>query len=436
MRDLLVFIATLAILSFCLRGAFSAYLVWGWSGLIAINTYLYGFMVAVPYSLMFAVIALILTMAKRDPEQSKFQPSGTVVLYFIFALHCILCASLAVPDLDRNWEICTNMLKTLLFCILMPMLVTSRFRIHAVVVMIVLGISFHSGLDGLKFIASGGSHHADGNSKMGDNNHFALTISMVLPLALYLFQYSARKWVRFGFISVMVLTTLAVVATRSRGGLMSMVALGGWIVIMSRRRGMSFLVVSAVAVLIGLSAPASWTAKMDTINHAAEDTSFMGRVTAWKRASAIAVDHPLFGGGFHAGQARSLFQQYRYKPGILGSVDTPDIGYPAASHSIYFEVLGDLGFLGLFIFLAIIVNSFITWREIKSLARNQGASSIWAADLADMLTATLVAFVVGGALLSAAYFELSYMVMMLLDVTKQQLLRDKLLLAQPPAKAV
>jgi probable O-glycosylation ligase (exosortase A-associated) len=430
MRDLIVLAATLVMLYFCLRSTFSAYLVWGWSGLIAINNYLYGFMIGVPYSLVFAIITLALIFMKRDAEQKELRSGRTVVLYFLFAFHCVLCATLAAPGLDRNWELCSNMLKTLLFCILMPMLVTSRFRIHAMVVMVVLGVSFHSGLDGLKFIASGGQHHADGNTKMGDNNHFALTIAMVLPLALYLYQYSARRWVRLGFISVLVLTTFAVVATRSRGGLMSMVALATWAVMMARRRGMGFLVVCAVGVLIALTAPETWTQRMDTINSAAEDTSFMGRVTAWKRASAIAVDNPVFGGGFHAGQAASLYQRYRYKSGLLGFVNTPDVAYPAASHSIYFEVLGDLGFVGLFFFLAIIFNAFITWSEIKLLAKKQGDSSLWAADLADMLTAVLVAYVVGGALLSAAYFELSYMVMMMLEVTKQQLMRDQILL--PP----
>jgi len=425
MRDLCVFVATVAMLYFSLRNTFSAYLIWGWSGLIAINTFIYGFMVGLPYVLIFAIITLLLVVQRSDTEQHAFKLNRTIVLYIIFGIHCTLCATFAAPDLDRNWELCDNVLKTLLFCILMPMLATSRLRIHAMVIMIVLAVGFHGALDGLKFVLSGGAHNANGNQKMGDNNHFALTISMALPLLLYLYNYSKRKIVRVSFFSNLVLTTLAVVATRSRGGLLTMLVIALWSVMVARRKVTGLIVVGVMGVFIVSMAPASWTEKMDTINQAGEDTSFMGRVTAWKRASAIAVDNPVFGAGFHAGQALSLFPKYRYKPGILGFVDTPDTAYPAASHSIYFEVLGDMGFVGLLLLLVLLMNAFVTLHEIRKMVRMQGDSVLWAGDLADMLAAVLIGYMFGGALLSAAYFELSYIVMMLMEVVKQQLIRSK-----------
>jgi len=149
----------------------------------------------------------------------------------------------------------------------------------------------------------------------------------------------------------------------------------------------------------------------------------MGRVTAWKRASAIALENPVFGAGFHAGQAPSLFQEFRHKSGLLGFIETPDINYPAASHRIYFEVMSDLGFLGLFIFLALIANAFITRQEIKKLVKHGGCASDWAVDIADMLAGALIVYLVSGALLSAAYFDLPYIFIMLMEVVKLQLVR-------------
>ena len=87
----------------------------------------------------------------------------------------------AYPGLDRNWELFGNVVKTVLFCLFMPMIVVSRFRIHAFVLVIALAISFHGVLDGLKFIASGGGHNAQPLKKFGDNNHLALILLMVLP---------------------------------------------------------------------------------------------------------------------------------------------------------------------------------------------------------------------------------------------------------------
>lgn len=423
MRDYVALIAFVFMLFMSTRSAFSAYLLWGWAGLISLDAYLYGFMRGVSYVQTFAIVCLTLLLLKKDDELVKFKSNRTSVLLILFAFHALLCATFAFPGLDRNWELFLNLIKTLLFCILMPLLVTSYFRIHAVIIIIALAVSFHASLDGLKFLASAGSHVAIGNAKIGDNNHLAMTVLMVVPFLLYLYKYSDKKLVRWGFMLVLIITALAVVATNSRGGLLSMIALGIWIILKSNRKVLGFLLAGLVMGLIVLTAPESWTKRMDTINDASGDASFMGRVTAWKRASAIAVENPVLGGGFHAGQAASLFQQFRYKQGLLGFVETPDVGYPAASHSIYFEVMGDLGFVGLLIFLAIIANALIVRLEIKKLASNKNSSLIWANDLSDMLAGCMIVYIVGGALLSAAYFDLPYIIMMLMEVVKQQIVR-------------
>ena len=54
------------------------------------------------------------------------------------------------------------------------------------------------------------------------------------------------------------------------------------------------------------------------------------------------------------------------------------------------------------------------------MAKVEGESMEWARSLAEMLTISLIAFMTGGALLSAAYFELPYILCMLLEVLKIQ----------------
>lgn len=395
-----------------------AYLMWGWAGLIALNEYLYGRMVGVPFVQIFALITLGLLFFRKKAESIEFNFNRTSVIFVIFIIHCFFCALFAYPDVPRNWELFMNMFKTVLFCVMMPALVTSRFRIHALVIVIAIGIGFHGLLDGLKFISSAGGHLALGIKKFGDNNHYAMILVMVLPLLFYLYQYSVNRIVRLGSIATFVVVCLAVIATNSRGGLLSLVVMALWIILKSKRKIRGLLAMTMVALLMVQLAPERWFQRMDTIQAADEDTSFMGRVTAWKRASAIALENPVFGGGLHAGQAQSIFEQFRYKEGLLGFVTTPNVGYAAASHSIYFEVLGDLGFVGLFLFLACFANAFITLAEIRKMVKIRGPSTEWALDLANMLSASLVAFVVGGAALSAAYFELPYIILMLLEVVK------------------
>lgn len=408
--------AALLLLGLSLRNVFGAYLLWGWFGLIAVQGYLYGFMREAPYVQVFALIALLLLLLGKDKEKLPYKADGTSLLMVMFGVHCVLSATFAYPGLARNWELCTNVLKTLLFCLVMPLVVTKRYRFHAVIVMVTIGVGFHGLIDGLKFLSSGGAHQAIGNFKYGDNNHFAMILIMGMPLLLYLYQYSKNKLAKLGFIGVFFLNSLAVVATGSRGALITLLAVGGWLVLISQRKLRYLVTAMLAAVLIMSLAPEQWTNRMGTIESVGQDSSFMGRVIAWKRASAIALDNPVLGGGFHAGQDPQLLPEYNLKQGLLSFVSTPPGTYAAASHSIYFEVLGDLGFVGLFWFLILMLYPFWLRRRIRSLAYAVGREGDWARDCSDMLAASMVAFLVGGAALSAAYFEMSYVVDMLMQV--------------------
>lgn len=421
MRDWMLLIALFPLAYYAFRNTFSAYLLWGWGGLIAVQTYMYGFMRDFGFVQIFALITLFLFLAGKDKEKVPFRMNPLILLMLLYALHATLAALFAYPGLARNWELCTNLLKTLLFCILMPLAVTRRYRFHAMLVMIAIGISFHGLIEGLKFVSSGGAHHSQGNIKLGDNNHFAMILVMVLPVLVYLFQYAKLVIARTGYAIVFFVTCLAIVSTSSRGALISLAAVGLWLILISRQKVKGLLIAGIVAAVVFNVAPETWFSRMNTMESVESiqaDGSFMGRVIAWKRASAIALDSPIFGGGFHAGQDPRLFERFYYDQGLLGFISTPEATYPAATHSIYFEVMGDLGFIGLFLFMAVMFYAFLVRSQIRKSARMIGQEGLWASDCADMLAAAMVAYLVGGAALSAAYFELPYIVVMLLQVLK------------------
>lgn len=424
MRDYMMLGAMLILVPLAFRSVYGAYLLWGWAGLIAVNTFMYGMMKTVPYVQIFAIITLVLVFTDKDKARIKFKPDGTNILYILFGIHAVLTATFAYEGVPRNWELCTNLLKTLLFCMLMPMLVTSRFRIHAMVVIIALATAFHGLIEGLKFISSGGAHLSQGNMKLGDRNHFAVMISMNLPILLYLYQYANNRLAKLGYISVLIVNILSIISTQSRAGLVTVMGLALWVVLHSKRKVLgSFYIFVVVAGVIAV-APESWTSRMDTIKTADEDSSFMGRVVAWKRASAIAVESPVFGGGFHSVQSASIFEHFKTKQGLLGFIDTPIPIYAAAAHSIYFEVLGDMGFMGLFLFLAIMASAFVNRSAIKKLAKSAPEEARWASDLATLLTGCMLAYLIGGASISAAYFELPYILAMLMAVLKNVLINQ------------
>ena len=419
MRDIAVLLTMLVFVPLALRHTFVAYLLWGWSGLIALDYYLYGFMISVPYVQIFALIAMGSWFWTKDPERQPFQPNRTMALLLVFWAHGLLSAIFAYPGLNNNWNDFSNLSKTLLFCALMPMIVTSRFRIHAMVLMIVFTLAFHGVLDGLKFLSSAGAHTARGIGKFGDNNLFALVLVMVLPLIYYLYQYSAKRWVRLSFAFTGLLTVLTIIATSSRGGFAGVAAVAIFIVLQSRRKLVGILAIVVVGVMVLQLAPESWRERMDTIKSAEEDSSFLGRVSAWKVSSAVALAHPVLGGGFRVIENAATWDRFRNSPSLLDFVATPPVYGFKAAHSIWFQVLGDGGLVGLALFIGLLFNAFLTRRKIKAIASKDEANK-WATDLADMIGAALFAYIVSGSLLSAAYSETPYILLMLMEVIKLQ----------------
>ena len=422
MRDIVFLGALLVYLPMALTNVFIGYLLWGWSGLIGINSYLYGFMSGIGYAQLFAIITLIsFFINKKDNEIRKFELNRTFILMAIFTLHGFICAILAYPGLIRNWEIFTTFAKTALFCALMPIFTFNRKRIHAMIVMIALGISFHGLLDGLKFISSAGAHKAQGLPKFGDNNYMGMIFLMSIPFLFYLIKYSERKIARNGFIATLILMLLAVVATQSRGAFVGLLAVSIVYILNSKRKFAGLVLVIVGFLFLTQVVSDKWTERMQTIESAEEDTSFMGRVKAWQVSSAIALENPVFGGGFRVVQSHEIWNEFKDSPGLLGFMETPDLKRSGvAAHSIWFEVLGDQGFLGFILFLLLIFNAFLTFREIRKLVRIQKTNQIWAYDLASAITASLIVFYISGSLLSAAYFELTYICFMLLEVIKLQ----------------
>lgn len=413
MRDIVVALFILAYVPLALRSPFAAFLLWAWAGLVAVHSYLYGFMRGIPLAQVFALITLGVLLLPSMRPKVDYRAGGLGVILILILIHGFFSALLAYPGMPRNWELYTNMVKTVLLCMLMPLFIFNRQRVNVFVLLLVFSVAFHGFIDGLKFVASAGGHNAHGIQKFGDNNHYAMVLIMVMPLMIYVYRFSAHWLTRWATMAVFVVTFLAVLATNSRGALLSVMAMGVWIILLGKRKLAGLVMAGVLATLVVQMAPDDWFERMDTIKAADQDLSFMGRVTAWKRASAIALENPILGGGYHAGQEASIYEQFRYKQGLLGFVETPDTGYAAASHSIYFEVMGDLGFGGLLLFLLAIGSTFYNWLRIRRLASKDATNLAWATELANMLAASMVVYVVGGAALSAAYFELPYYVMML-----------------------
>jgi putative inorganic carbon (HCO3(-)) transporter len=75
-----------------------------------------------------------------------------------------------------------------------------------------------------------------------------------------------------------------------------------------------------------------------------------------------------------------------------------------AAHSVYFQVLGDTGFVGLGIYLSAVAAALLN--TVRVLALTRGRPELrWAGQLARLLQAGVAGFLMGGAALSMAYYD-------------------------------
>jgi probable O-glycosylation ligase (exosortase A-associated) len=126
----------------------------------------------------------------------------------------------------------------------------------------------------------------------------------------------------------------------------------------------------------------------------------------------IAKDRPTIGAGFEVA-TRDLFDKY-----------SPDLGFPPqVAHSIYFEAMGEHGFVGLGLYLLLLL---AFWRHAGSLVRRTAGRHdlAWAHDFGLMMQVSFVGFAVGGAFLSLINFDVPYYLIGALVVAKS-LVDDK-----------
>jgi len=230
---------------------------------------------------------------------------------------------------------------------------------------------------------------------------------------------------------------ICIIATNSRAAFVGLALLGVAFVLSSRRKVLGLMVVVALGLAGTQLVSDRWVERMDTIKSAEDDDSFLGRVGAWKVSTAVALERPAFGGGFHAIQHADVWAAHYAEASQMQSlIAAPPTVTPKAAHSIYFEVLGDMGFVGLALFLALFATALRNAGAVRRLVRRSGRRDLdWAASMAGALRISVVVFLIGGASLSAAYYDIDYLLVAMLAVLRD--LVERALREQPtPAVAV
>jgi putative inorganic carbon (HCO3(-)) transporter len=402
MRDVLIVSIILGAAPVCLFSPYFGVLMWNWIACFNPHRYAWGFAYRFPVAWIIAVPTLLGTLFARQKTNRHVLVRETVLLVALWAWFGLTTLYVSQEPLffdhlnDATVQL-VRVSKVLLMTVVTIFVIDSRAKLKN----LFLVIAFSLGLIGVKGtiygILTGGQSRVWGppDSYIADNNEFALAMDMTLPILFFLARDEQKRWLRILMRITFLCGVASVLLTYSRGGLLGLTAVLLALTLQSRRKALAVSLIVISALLVVSFAPQQWMGRMEAFANGNVDTSAQGRLDAWYFAWQLVMHYPITGGGFET-FTPALYERY-----------TPGLRYGQAyegPHSIYFQILGEHGFVGLALFFGLLGCCFGTLYTLKK--RSMRMPSIrWIASYSRMLQISMLAFMISGAFLGRAYFD-------------------------------
>jgi probable O-glycosylation ligase (exosortase A-associated) len=336
---------------------------------------------------------------RRSPPPLML-PSVLQISMAVWMTASLLWAELPDQALAK-WDPC---FKDVVFAAFVPLVIRSRVQIEAFVQVFVFSLAANYVPFGIKVLISGGGYGtnlglAGGNSGLAEGGQLSTVCLMAVPLALFLGRHGQLiprlPMMNIAYAAVAALAFVTAIGTYERSALIGIVAMGIYMFFHSRRKFLYGIIAGMVVIALIVGTASSWNERVSTIGDYQSDGSAMTRILVWKWTLGYVSTHP-FGGSFDAFLVNTIdMPGDALNPG--GSVQ-----HGRAYHSIYFEVLGELGWPGLAIFLTLMGSTFISLTRLSRKCR-KSPDLVWAADLANALQTGMLAFMTSGAFVGIAF---------------------------------
>jgi len=224
---------------------------------------------------------------------------------------------------------------------------------------------------------------------------------MLVPIILFLRQHTKIlpvNWLTGAmYLTMIVIAFGAAYGTYERTAIVVAAVLAALFWLTSRRKVLIAAALVGGTLLGARFAPESWMERMSTITEYHQEASAAHRIDVWQWTFDYVLEHPL-GGGFQL-----------YEIDELGPVRPDGSKWGLAYHNDFIEVLGEQGWPGLAIFLALIATSIIYLRGAAGRAR-RFPQLAWCRDLATALQMALVLQLTGGLFVALGFQPPLYMI--------------------------
>jgi len=399
MRDIVL----TTFIAFCLLAAlsnpFAGVLLWTWLSVMNPHRLTWGFAYDFPFAQAAAIATLLSVIVSHKKVSFPFTSVTVALIAFWLWINITMPFAIHIEDSVELWS---RVNKTLIMTLVALAVVRTERQIRIFLWVFVLSVAYFGVKGGIWVLLTGGENRVWGppGSQIEDNNNISVALLMMIPLMVFLQGQIKQTIGKVAMFVSILLCAVSVIASYSRGAFVAGCAMLALLALKSRRR-LAILLLAALTIPIGLMAmPAKWWERMQTISVENADQSIQGRFNAWAMNWNLALDRPIFGGGFMV-EVPDVFAMYAPNPVDVHS-----------AHSNYFQVLGQHGFIGLALFLLI---ALLMWRTGTRVIRASRRSDVsWRADMARALQVSMVGFLVGGLTVNIAYWDVYYFEIVLL----------------------
>jgi len=408
-----VFLAFIGfVLTLGLRRPFLWVLAYAYIDILTPQMIGYGIIQSVPVSLIAFIAAFggwLMLDAKQGARFSLRQ--GLMLLLLVYCAWTTSNADFPEAAAEKwGW-----VWKALVFAIFLPLTLTTRLRIEGLALVMTLTVACIVISAGLKTVGGGGGYEGlhlfvNNNSGIYESSTLATVAVAMIPVILWFTKHGTvftPDWrVKLFAFALIFACLLIPVGTEARTGLLCIAALGVLILRDVKRRALFIAGGAMLGVLALPFIPQSYYERMATITQPGGDESASTRVAVWEWTIDYATEHP-FGGGFDAYRGNSFTYNM---PVVTGEGNTRSVEYrevvdkARAYHSSIFEMLGEQGWPGLFLWLSLHGLGLLHMEKIRRRWKSRsGPGEDWQAPLASALQFAQIIYLIGSLFQGIAY---------------------------------
>lgn len=418
MRDLFLIAFLLAFIGTGFRKPFLFVLAFCYIDIVAPQKLSYYLLNSIPVSLIVFGLAVVGWLVADDKRDSRF--SGRQMLLVLLLGYCGLTTMSADFPIEAQ-EKWAWVWKALLWAIFLPLTLRTKLRIEALALVMLLSAASIAIAGGIKTAAGGGGYGSlqlllDENYGLYEGSTMSTVAIAIIPLILWVRRHGTvfpPDWRVTLFCFALVFACLLLpVGTQARTGLVCIAVLAILSLRAVKHRALYIGGAALLAIVAVPFLPDSYTARMETIRDHRADQSASTRVAVWAWTWDYAKNHP-FGGGFDA------YRQNEIRVDKLATDDAsaaPETYEESARayHSSYFEMLGEQGFPGLALFLALHLSGLFIMERIRRRYRaTRRGEEQWIAPLATALQHGQIIYLVGSLFVGIAFQPFIYMMIAL-----------------------